>query len=241
MSESPLILIRSLRKRHGPEFELSIESLQVDSGEVLCLLGPTGSGKSTLLRLLTGLERPDSGDVLFDKQNVLEAATALTRRIVTVSQRPHLLSDSVRTNVEYGLKVRRHKDRTTLVDKALQQCGLTALADRDCRTLSGGQMQLVALARALVVEPDVLLLDEPTANLDPSHVELVEQIIRESCTARKLTVILATHNLFQARRLANRVALILDGSLIETATTTDFFDRPTDPRTSAFIEGRMIY
>jgi tungstate transport system ATP-binding protein len=241
MSESPLILIRSLRKRHSPEFELSIESLQVDSGEVLCLLGPTGSGKSTLLRLLTGLERPDSGDVLFDNQNAFEAAPALTRRIITVSQRPHLLSNSVRTNVEYGLKVRGHRDRTARVDKALEQCRLTALAGRDCRTLSGGQMQLVALARALVVEPDLLLLDEPTANLDPSHVELVEQIIRESCTARQLTVILATHNLFQARRLADRVALILDGSLVETADTADFFDRPTDPVTSAFIAGRMIY
>ena len=241
MSESPLILIQSLRKRHSPDFELSIQSLHVDAGDVLCLLGPTGSGKSTLLRLLSGLDRPDSGDVRFDNQRVFAAAPDVTRRIVTVSQRPQLLSDTVRSNVEYGLKVRGHRERAANVDAALKQCRLTTLASRDCRTLSGGQMQLVALARALVVEPDLLLLDEPTANLDPAHVELVEEIIRESCAARQLTVILATHNLFQARRLANRVALILDGSLVETAVTADFFDRPTDSRTSAFIEGRMIY
>ena len=240
MNQSPLIQVPSLRKRHNPEFELHVESLHVEAGEVLCLLGPTGSGKSTLLRLLTGLDRPDSGDVLFDGQNLNAAPTSVTRRIVTVSQRPQLLSNSVRANVAYGLKVRALKDRDSRVNAALAQCRLTALGDRDCRTLSGGQMQLVALARALVVEPDVLLLDEPTANLDPSHVELVEQIIREACAARQLTVVLATHNLFQTRRLADRVALILDGTIVETASTDDFFDRPTDPRTTAFIEGRMI-
>ena len=102
-------------------------------------------------------------------------------------------------------------------------------------------MQLVALGRALVTEPDVLLLDEPTANLDPAHVALVEQIILDVQGERKLTIVWATHHLFQARRVAHRVALLLNGQVIEVTSTHDFYERPTDPRTAAFVHGKMVY
>ncbi|NOX52856.1 MAG: phosphate ABC transporter ATP-binding protein, partial [Planctomycetes bacterium] len=101
--------------------------------------------------------------------------------------------------------------------------------------------QLVALARALVLEPDLLLLDEPTANLDPAHVALVEEAIAEDHQRRGTTVVWATHNLFQARRVAERVGLLLNGQLIEVASTQTFFDAPSDPRTADFVQGKMVY
>ncbi|MEZ4661925.1 MAG: ATP-binding cassette domain-containing protein [Caldilineaceae bacterium] len=109
------------------------------------------------------------------------------------------------------------------------------------RTLSGGEMQRVALARALVLQPDVLLLDEPTANLDPRNVALIESIVADLNQRQGVTVVLVTHNVFQARRLAHRAALMLDGQIVETADKDTFFGNPSDPRTQAFIEGDMVY
>jgi tungstate transport system ATP-binding protein len=127
------------------------------------------------------------------------------------------------------------------VTKALARVGLIDLAKAPARTLSGGEAQRVALARALVVEPKVLLLDEPTANLDPYNVKLIEQIVAEVNRESRTTVVLVTHNVFQAKRLANRVALLLEGQLIEITDTDTFFNAPCDPRTAAFVRGDMVY
>jgi tungstate transport system ATP-binding protein len=124
---------------------------------------------------------------------------------------------------------------------ALTQLGLVHLAETPAQLLSGGEMQRVSLARALVCEPAVLLLDEPTANLDPANVQVIERAIVTAHQQRQTTVILVTHNLFQARRLARRVGLLLDGQLIEVADTARFFDRPCDPRVAAFVRGEMVY
>jgi tungstate transport system ATP-binding protein len=107
--------------------------------------------------------------------------------------------------------------------------------------LSGGEMQRVALARALVIDPAVLLLDEPTANLDPYNIGLIEDIVRQHNRERSTTVVLVTHNVFQARRLAHRVGLMLAGRVVEVADTPTFFDSPSDPRTAAFVRGDMVY
>ena len=119
--------------------------------------------------------------------------------------------------------------------------GLKGLARRRARSLSGGEMQRVALARALILRPRVLLLDEPTANLDPYHVDQAEQLIREANARDGTTVVLVTHHVFQARRLAHRTGLMLGGRLVELAETAAFFSSPADPRTSAFVRGEMIY
>jgi tungstate transport system ATP-binding protein len=115
------------------------------------------------------------------------------------------------------------------------------MASRPARTLSGGQQQLVALARALAVEPEALLLDEPTAHLDPAAVALVEGLIAEQARTRGMTTVWATHNLFQGRRVADRIGLLLGGRLVEVASAADFFDAPRDLRTAAFVRGEMIY
>ena len=222
---------------------LDIDELDIHSGEVIGLLGPTGAGKSTLLSLVAGLKRPDQGELaLGDEVYGAQGLRLETqRRMTLVHQHPLLLTGSVHFNVGYGLRLRGQRHRVALVDTMLQRLGLSAMAHQSANTLSGGQTQLVALARALVIEPDVLLLDEPTAHLDPAYVALVEDTIHEFRQERKMTVVWATHNLFQARRVANRSALLLNGQLVEANGTEEFFTNPSDSRTADFVQGRMVY
>lgn len=228
-------------KRYGSRTVLSVPRLAVGAGRMLALVGPSGAGKSTLLRILNFLEPPDSGELRFAGALVPPGGpTLVTRRaITTVFQRPVLLDASVWQNVAYGLRVRRQLDHGR-VAAAIERVGLRKLAQAHGRTLSGGEQQRVALARALVVEPRVLLLDEPTANLDPENVAIIEAIVREQRDAGT-TVVIVTHNLFQARRLADDAALLIDGALIEAGPCAGLFERPGDPRTAAFCQGRMIY
>jgi tungstate transport system ATP-binding protein len=235
--------LRDVRRQHGPAFALEIDRLEVRAGEVLALVGPTGAGKSTLLRLLAGLDAPERGSLRFDG-GPFEAPNlplSVLRRITMVHQRPLPLAGSVRFNVEYGLRLRNRRGFAVRVDALLDRLGLTRIAARSAAMLSGGEMQLVAVARALVVDPDVLLLDEPTAHLDPARVGLVEETVREAWRDRGTTIVWATHNHFQARRVADRTALLLGGRIVEAAATDLFFDDPSDPRTADFVQGRMVY
>ena len=223
---------------------LQIEHLKIFAGEILAIVGPNGAGKSTLLRLLNFLEPPTEGRVSFEDQTWSWPAPLAARRKVTmVFQRPALLNRSVAANVSYGLKVRGARGEVTAqaTVAALAQVGLAELAQAAAHTLSGGEAQRVALARALVVKPQILLLDEPTANLDPYNVNLIEAIIRTLNQTKGTTVVIVTHNIFQARRLAHRTAFLLDGRLIEVAVTPTFFNHPTEPRTAAFVRGEMVY
>ena len=163
------------------------------------------------------------------------------RRVTTVFQRPILLNRSVLANVSYGLSLRGRRDSSDEIGKALEQVGLQHLVRQRARTLSGGEAQRVALARAIVLQPDVLLLDEPTANLDPYNVGLIEEIVTDLNHERGTTLVLVTHNVFQAKRLAHRVALMLEGHIVEVADAEPFFESPQDPRTAAFVRGEMVY
>ncbi len=236
-----LYQLANLQKIYLDRTVVTIDSLSIQRGEFLAIVGPSGAGKSTLLRLLNFLEAPTSGHLTFDGQPVPSAPPlSLVRRVTTVFQRPALLSRSVRENVAFGLRLRGlHPDGA--VTQALERVGLAGLGKVTATSLSGGEMQRVALARALVLNPDVLLLDEPTANLDPYNVNLIETLVREETSRRGTTIVFVTHNVFQARRLAHRVGLMLNGALIELAPTVDFFDSPRDPRTAAFVKGEMVY
>ncbi|MCG8586109.1 MAG: ATP-binding cassette domain-containing protein [Pirellulales bacterium] len=242
--ETPLVEIANLEQSYEDGFCLRVDSIAINKGQTHCLVGPTGAGKSTLLRLIAGAQRPASGHVSFDGMtpNTHESTLAIRRRIAMVFQRPLLLNTSVRANVEYGLRVRGVLGQElSNVESILARFRLESLESQIATTLSGGQMQLVALARALVLTPELLILDEPTANLDPAHVALVEKALKETAARNDMTILWATHNLFQARRVADQVALILDGRIVEDAPTQSFFESPQDPRTADFVEGRMVY
>jgi tungstate transport system ATP-binding protein len=169
------------------------------------------------------------------------APLALRRSVTTVFQRPMLLDRSVWDNVTYGLRLRGEHNARVQTEQALEAVGLAPLARQPARTLSGGEAQRVALARALVLQPAVLLLDEPTANLDPANVGQIESIARTLNQQRGTTLVLVTHNVFQARRLAHRVVFLLEGRVVEVAATEPFFEAPEDARTAAFVRGDMVY
>jgi tungstate transport system ATP-binding protein len=233
--------LTNLRHIYGTRVVLDLPTLEVREGEILAIVGPSGAGKSTLLRLLNFLEFPTSGIIRYRGQVVNPATPlAVRRQVTTVFQRPALMRASVRANVAYGLGLRGLPADGRL-DEMLREVGLADLARQASHTLSGGEMQRVALARALVIQPRVLLLDEPTANLDPYNVTLIEELVRGHNARCGTTVVVVTHNIFQARRLAQRVGLLLNGSLVELADADRFFHAPSDPRAAAFVRGEMVY
>jgi tungstate transport system ATP-binding protein len=242
--DEPLFSLQNVRMRYGHRTVLDIDELTIHAGEILALVGPSGAGKSTLLRVLNFLEAPTSGEVIFRNHPFRRDEVPpllMRRRVTTVFQRPVLLRRNVAANVAYGLRLRGNRNAKHEIHATLEQVGLADLADASARTLSGGEAQRVALARAMILQPDALLMDEPTANLDPYNVNLIERIARNLNQTQKTTIVLVTHNIFQARRLAHRVALMLDGRIVESAVTEDFFERPRDPRTAAFVRGEMVY
>jgi tungstate transport system ATP-binding protein len=236
--------VKGLRKQYNSRFALTVNTLTIRRGEVFAVVGPSGAGKSTLLRLLGLLEKPDAGALHFmggTRPVGWPPSLADRRRVTQVFQRPYLLDRSIAENVAYGLGVRGEHRAGDRVAQALEQVGLGGLAGRTAKTLSGGEMQRVALARALVLDPEVLLLDEPTANLDPYNVSVIEDVVHRLGRAGRTTVVLITHNTFQARRLASRVLFLLQGEVVEVADVATFFEGPSDPRTGAFVRGEMVW
>lgn len=241
---SVLYSLREVTVRYGARTVLTVDKLDIHRGEVLAVVGPSGAGKSTLLRLLNFLQPPTTGEVRFDDLRfsaARDATLTMRRRVTTVFQRPVLLKRTVEANVAYGLRLRGQNDNMADIHATLTEVGLAELAHQPARTLSGGEAQRVALARAMVLRPDALLLDEPTANLDPYNVGLIEQIVARLNRQHATTIVLVTHNVHQARRLAHRVLFLLDGREIEVADAHTFFESPADPRTGAFVRGEMVY
>ena len=240
-----ILELKELVKSYDREV-LNIEALSFSRSKIYGIIGPSGAGKTTLLRIINLLTEPDGGTIFFEGRPVPAAGQArlpLQRQMTLVFQKPLLFSATVRENIAYGLKVRGFgrdeiKNRITAI---LEQIGLSHLRDRHAGTLSGGEAQRVALARAVAFEPKLLLLDEPTANLDPANVELMERMILQLKQSMDVTIIMVTHNIFQARRLTDEVIFLYDGRIVETGETSRVFSNPRDGRTQAFIEGRMVY
>jgi tungstate transport system ATP-binding protein len=240
----PIYSLRSVAKDYANRRVLEVDALDIYPGEVLALVGPSGAGKSTLLRLLNFLEEPTAGRINFQGEEFTASGNIslhLRRKVTTVFQRPMLLDRSVWDNVTFGLRLRGERNSTAQVQHALEEVRLSHLAKQRARTLSGGEAQRVALARAIVLQPDVLLLDEPTANLDPYNVGMIESIVRRMNQEHSMTLVLVTHNVFQAKRLADRVAFLLESRIVEVARVKSFFESPEDPRTAAFVRGDMVY
>jgi len=232
------IEIADLQQRHGSRTTLKGVSLTIEKGEVLAIIGPTGSGKTTLLRLIDQLDKPAFGRVLFDEREVTpRLRTKIRRQISMVLQKPVVFDASVYDNVAYPLRVRKYSRKAIpeKVNTMLQTVGLDGYQKRNARTLSGGETQKVALARALVTDPQVLLLDEPTANLDPVSLNSIEEFILRFNRDKGMTIVIATHEMAQGQRLAHRIGVMMDGELVQVGKPADIFYTPSDLRVAHFV------
>jgi tungstate transport system ATP-binding protein len=205
-------------------------SLEIEAGPSTIVLGANGAGKSVLLRLMHGLLRPSSGKVQWKGD--------ARRRHAMVFQRPVMLRRSALANVVYAIEAAGGGDAKKTALEALDEVGLKHLAQQPARVLSGGEQQRLALARAWALHPEVLFLDEPTANLDPSSTREIEAIIR-AFDASGTKIIMSTHNLGQARRLGDEVLYVHQGRLVERAPVERFFKQPASAEAAAFIKGEL--
>jgi len=230
---------QSLSKRYDSLQALDEVNVRAPSQHVTSVVGVNGSGKTTLLRILAGLELPSKGKVLVDTREV--GPDKLRAHCTMVFQKSVMFSRAVYDNVAYGLRLNRSGsgDVREKVRSALALVNLEGFEKRKARRLSSGEQQRVALARALALEREVLLVDEPTANLDPANAMIIERAIKESAKSR--IVVLSTHNLPQARRLSDRVIHLYRGRVVEEAEPSRFFTSPSDERTKLFIEGELQY
>ncbi|MGC8817321.1 MAG: phosphate ABC transporter ATP-binding protein [Candidatus Hadarchaeum sp.] len=216
-------------------------TLEVKNGEILTIIGPNGAGKTTLLRVLALLDEPSSGKVVYRGQAVGGSNISQLRKKVTmVFQRAVLLNETVFENVAYGLKLRglNNDEITERVNDALSSVMLKGFGPRMAKKLSGGEQQRVVLARALALNPELLLLDEPTANLDPTNAAIVERII--GGLRGRTTIVLATHNIFQAKRISDRVGCLLGGEVIDVDKPKNIFTKPKNEIIRKFVRGEFF-
>ncbi|MCU0236790.1 MAG: ABC transporter ATP-binding protein [Acidobacteria bacterium] len=218
-----------LGRRAGGRAILAGVDLEFSPGVVNVILGPNGAGKSTLLRLLGLLDRPGSGDIVYDGRwlSAMNGAerVALRRRCGFVFQAPLLLAASVEANLRFGARLRSLAVDDEALRRALAATGLAGKKKQEARLLSGGEKQRLQLARVMLLDPDLYLLDEPTANLDPLSVKNIEAAIARLAREGK-TVILATHNLMQARLLAGRIVFLQAGRLVQAGSPSEVLSRP---------------
>lgn len=205
-----LIIVKNLSKSYEGQSVIKDLNFTVSKGEKVAVIGPNGSGKTTLIRMLGLLESPTSGYVYFDGEKITDTIKKwrIRRRMAVVFQRPAVLNASVYENITVGLKIRGEK-RTEFhgrIEEVLEGFNLIELKDKNARTLSGGEKQLLALARAIILEPELLLLDEPTSNLDPENTALAEEVIKNI-----VSTVIITSPTDSIAKYANRTVYMLDG------------------------------
>ena len=240
MNMQGIIRAEGIKKSFGSQQVLRGIDFSVDQGEAVCLIGPSGSGKSTLLRCINMLERPTEGRVLFRGDDISSLPAALLHsKVGMVFQQFNLFSNMTAfQNCVAGQRKALHRSQKESEQKAayyLEQVGMLPYRDARPAQLSGGQKQRVGIARALCMDPDVLLFDEPTSALDP---EMVDEVLRVMSDLKKggLTMLIVTHEMAFARDAADRVIFMDDGMIVEDGKPKDIFEAPRQERTAAFLK-----
>jgi iron(III) transport system ATP-binding protein len=231
------VRLQGISKSFGSTVALADVSLRIEAGELFFLLGPSGCGKSTLLRVIAGLQEPDGGRILFNDDDVTGLPTQQRNAVMCFQSYalwPHM---SVRENIRFGLDVRglSRQEQDQRLDEVLRLVQLDQLAARKPNQLSGGQQQRVALARALAVRPRCLLLDEPLSNLDAKLRHEMRGEIRRICKSAGFTTIYVTHDQKEALSIADRIALLKDGRLIQVGTPGQLYHKPATGFVADFI------
>ncbi len=233
--------LEKLYKRYDDLEALNNLTFDAHQGQLISLVGANGSGKTTLLRIIAGLDFPNNGKIIFNRK---ELNINDLRKIATlVFQKSIMFNTTVFKNVSFGLKVRdvNNKKICKKVFDSLASVSLQGFENKKAVNLSGGEQQRVALARAFIIEPQILLLDEPTANLDPSNAIIIENTIKKILERKSCIIIMATHNLHQARRLSSFIAHLHYGRIIEFSESKKFFTKPENKITQKFVSGEFQF
>jgi tungstate transport system ATP-binding protein len=238
------LVVSNIHKNYSGLTVLKDCSFSFEKNGIYVLIGPNGSGKSTFLRICALLEEPDSGVVSFlSVDSSIKKDINLRRRISLVLPKIGVFNKTVFKNVAYGLNIRkcRKQEVRRRVEHALELVGLIHKKNQNALTLSSGETQRLSVARAMVIEPEILFLDEPTASLDPQSTTIIEETIQKIKEDNKITIIMITHNVFQAQRLADTVLFMYEGRILDHGTNKEFFKKPKDEKAYRFITGQMIY
>jgi len=235
-----LVEAKNLTQRFGENTILTDVNLKVSRKEAFVIIGPTGAGKTTLLRILDLLDRPSAGSIAFSGIDITSSKRlrqSTRRRISFVQQKPIVFHMNVYDNVACGLRWRGVKE-TIIREKVMSVLELVAMheyKDRNAKTLSGGETQRVAVARALVTDPEMILLDEPTANLDPISASKIEEVLTHVITEKKTTMIMATHDMSQGQRLADRIGVMIAGRMLQVGSPREIFISPQTREIAEFV------
>ena len=231
-----------LTRVYGNKTVLDLGPGGIESGRITGIIGPNGAGKSTLLNIIAGIDKPDSGQVRYGAKGDERCGMEIPRdRITLIFQQPYMLHTTVEKNIAYPLKLRKTpgaeiKRRT---DELMRELGLTALARQKARRLSGGEMQKTAFARALSFHPELLLLDEPTSNIDNATTSDIEELLRRA-KGGGITMVIVSHNLPQIRRLCDDVIFMNRGNIVETGPKDAVITNPRKADTRTFMEGGLL-
>jgi tungstate transport system ATP-binding protein len=240
MAPEPLVELVDVSKHFGEKEVLNNISLEIRKGEIFTLIGPSGTGKTTLLRLVNLLDKPTSGRIRFDGADTDThegTRMQIRRRMSMVFQKPAPIRGTVADNISIGLKFRGTEsvEIARRIPEVLGLVGLSGYEERKAQTLSGGEMQRVALARAIVTRPELLLLDEPTANLDPVATEKIEGLINGINEKFGTTILLSTHDMVQGQRLAHRMAVLLNRTVGQVGTSHEIFYQPSSREVARMV------
>lgn len=234
------INICNLIKDYGSRRVLDIESLAIKKGSLMGLIGPNGAGKSTLIKIIAGLENPSQGKVYYNNEILQEKHY---KDMTLVFQKPYLLRTTVFNDIAYPLVLRKEskEEINKKVNSIIEEMGLSEFKNKKTWTLSGGETQKVALARALTFKPRLLMLDEPTANIDPSSIAVMERMIRKINREDNTTVMVITHNLQQAKRICKDLVFMHKGMVMESGETNAVISKSRSSVTKAFIQGELLF
>jgi len=226
--------IKRLVRDYGTKRVLDLEEVTIEKGTRTAIIGPNGAGKSTLLNIVSRIDSATEGEVHYESED--------PRLVTQVFQQPYMLRTSVERNIQYPLRLRnwpedRMKKRS---DELMEELGLLDLRNQKAWKLSGGETQKVALARALSFQPSLLLLDEPTANIDPATTAEIEEMLLKINQEEGTTILFVTHNLAQARRVCNRLLFLDKGKLVESGDCQSILQNPAEVKTRRFIAGELL-
>ncbi|MGI6225064.1 MAG: energy-coupling factor ABC transporter ATP-binding protein [Peptococcales bacterium] len=232
-----MLEVRNVSQKYTDNLVVNNLNFTFAKGKIYGIIGPNGAGKSTLLKIISGFLKPTNGEIFLNGQKILEP----TSEIACMWQKPYLFQTTVYKNIAYGLKIRGYNrseiDRR--LNDLLKEFKLEDLKDKPAKFLSGGEGARVALARAVACESPIIILDEPAANLDPPNTRMMEEILKEVQKEKELTIIIVTHDMFQARRLAHYTLYMENGKLLESGATEDLFLNPKEVSTQKFLQGML--